>query len=160
MNEKIETTVKRVQNTNRLETLAEKEAEHVKHMMDSDPDHEEIASIKTGYEAIVKALESTPDDVVCLLDWHTNDDPVIVGHPDLADNDSYDFSKFYSKISRNGTEIWVDKYWESSPGSNQIHLYELPAADGGVVKLAVWTGAGWDYPEPFMLATDLNRRLK
>jgi hypothetical protein len=143
-----------------LLNLKQSEEEYIETMESSDGEPEEIASAKTGFVAIAKALNAKPEDIVCLLN-HDEDEPVIIGHPDLADDESYRFSSFYAKIGKcPNKEIWMDEYWGYSPGGNHIYLYECPAEDGGTIKVAVWSGAGWDFPYPYILASDLNRRLK
>ena len=142
-----------------LMTLPQDMKVYVETKEGSDPEPGEIDSLKSGYDAIVKAMGVAPDKIVSLLKWDDDQDGhIITGHPDLECEDPY--SKFYSKLPKVGKEIWQDEIWSGTPDSNQIHVYELPAEDGGTVKLAVWTGAGWDEPHPYMLASDLKRRLK
>ena len=136
-----------------LNTLAENEIDYIQNHTFAYTEQEEIDSAKSGFVSICQALGGNPENIVSLLN-HDGDDPLIVGHPELEDgDDSYNFSKFFTKIG-NGTQIWEDEYWSSSPGSNQIYLHEITLG-GKPVKIAVWTGAGWDYPLPYILANDL-----
>jgi hypothetical protein len=142
-----------------LLNLQQSEMEHIEILESSDGEPEEIASVKTGYVDITKALEANPEDIVCLTELN-DDEPIIIGHPDLADDESYRFSSFYSKIGNcPNKEIWMDEYWGYSPGGNHIYLYECQSEDGGTIKVAIWSGGEYDFPYVYITRSDLDRRL-
>jgi len=142
-----------------LENLKKSQDIIIKTMKSSDAEKGEIQSIESGFTAISKALNAKPEDIVCLIDYQN--EPIIVGHPDLADDEAYTFSSFHKKINKcPSKQIWIDEFWKNSPGSNQIDVYECPAKDGGIVKVAVWSGSNWDYSKPYILASDIKRHLK
>jgi hypothetical protein len=142
-----------------LQNLIENEEEAIQNL-GPDAEDDEIESVKSGFRAIVDALGASPEDIVCLIDWNDDYDPIIVGHPDLANDEGWKFNEYYAKMSScNSKEIWQDEVWSGSPGSNQIDLHECPTKDGGTVKVAEWNGANWDFPYIYIRRSDLNRRL-
>ena len=141
-----------------LQNLIQNEEEYIANL-GYDAEADEIESLKSGFKAISKALEANPEDIVCLTDWN-DDEPIIVGHDDLADDESYSFNSYRTKMSTcPSEEIWQDEVWLSTPGSNQIDVHECPTKDGGTVKVAEWNGSNWDYPWIYIKRSDLNTRL-
>jgi hypothetical protein len=142
-----------------LQNLSQNKEEMISNL-GPDAEDDEIRSVKLGFRAIVNALGESPEDIVCLNDFTDNYDPIIVGHPDLANDEAWNFNDYYSKTQRGlSKEIWQDEVWLGSPGSNQIYVHECPTVDGGTIKVAEWNGSNWDYPWIYIKRSDLNKRL-
>jgi hypothetical protein len=97
-------------------------------------DKKELNSILSGYKAIMKALESDETNTLELDCFQLESMEYV----------PYSFPDF-RESNLEPKEIWKCEYWEGSPGSNQIYLYDY---DGK--KICVWVGSNWDFPLMFM----------
>lgn len=92
---------------------------------------EERKSLLDGFKTIMAALDADEEHTVLLsVDSFDTDRPYI-----------YNFPGFNEALEKS-TEIWEDKYWAATPGSNSIYRYEY---DGSII--CVWAGSNWDNPQ-------------
>jgi hypothetical protein len=139
----------------KLITIEQAMKDHLDVAADSDAEDNEIDSIKTGYDAIIKELGGNKDTIVCLTIFDDVKGGYILGgdfFPQInIDHKVDDFTNYYELPRTGAKNIWDDKVWEYTPGSNYIESFMI---DG--VKLCEWNGSGFDEPWIFANLADLD----
>lgn len=109
-------------------------------LREGESEEDEIESMKGGYQAISDFLGAPLDQIIALGSPGVEEDFDTSMLPDgLIDGDS---------VNDQTTQIWTDKYWESSPGGNHISGGEFKG-----VKYCTWDDASGDGPFIYVVKT-------
>lgn len=125
-------------------TLDVDQKERLIDLAETEPDQGEIDSIDSGYKAIIDFFKCPAKEIACLGNPYDDDFP----HDSVKGLfKSGKYCEYEDGIEEK--DIWNDKYWASSPGSNYIASIDLNGK-----KVIVWNGANYDAPYVYILKKD------